>query len=937
MPIHPDEPIRRIVTKAKLTASTETGTAVLIGLASFLLYFRTLAPGVFVSDFAEFQYLPLKLGLAHPNGFPFYMMLGWAWSHIPVGNVAWRMNLLSALGGALAAGATAGFAHSISRNRWVGVLSGGLVALTPTFWGYSLLAERYTLNLFFLVCSTWLVWIAGKRSEEHHLRYLIAASFLIGLGFSTHPSDTLFIPFWLLYAFFRVRELRKNPLIWIVMGIAGVVPLVSFLYVPWRWSHFSGYPIVPGIGRSEAVYRGLVHVWYTPPASWAKEKAYILGLRGAGYGFMEGGWRYALRNLGWLAPTWENEISLGVAAIAAIGFVRLLTYDVPLSTLLAGFALFLTLMVAYIRQGKNDAYLLPVFWVVLFSAGFSIDWILAPLKSEQAKRVARVALALAVVFLLVFIAAGRYPTRDMSRRSDIRRWWLETLNVPIEKDAALLGHWSDFTAFWYLQQIEGVRPYLLGLFPPDEKKVIAPWLESGRPLYLAAPTHGWAEDLGQRYQLIPWGRLVRILPKGAHVDIPFSGGKWYRMDCLSLTVARYPKQIAPESPESVIVRWKAEKDLAKDLFLGIRLEPAQGHYIGFSAPLVIAWLPGSVIKAGTEGFSIVPVRLPVGDPPGKYEVGLRVFHLHGDYMKPFSNVVVPVGEMEVLPTTHFHRSLLGAGEVAPILHPRVGPLTLLSYKLSHQTVRPGDPLEAELVWRVDRRITDDIVIGIRYWGLGQGGMTHPQKLFQRVKSGILQPSTIIRTRHVFHSPKNAGDHTYLAEVRLFADGHRLHWIPTDRWIIGTVRVKDRPHMWALTAAHTPASGRFDDLAELVGYTAPDSVEAGSKLAVKLYWHAVGITDRSYKVFVHLVDAHGKIVAQHDSPPCNGTIPTDIWVKGEYLEDTHEVLLPKALPAGEYFLKVGLYDPSTGARLPVSSDLPSTGNALEIGKVRVNRP
>ena len=75
------------------------------GLA-LALYARTLAPGVFVADFAEFQYLPARLGLAHPNGFPFYMLLGKLWSLLPIGNLAWRMNLLSALAGTLAVGLT---------------------------------------------------------------------------------------------------------------------------------------------------------------------------------------------------------------------------------------------------------------------------------------------------------------------------------------------------------------------------------------------------------------------------------------------------------------------------------------------------------------------------------------------------------------------------------------------------------------------------------------------------------------------------------------------------------------------------------------------------------------------------------------------------------------------------------------------------------------
>ncbi len=929
--------IREMASGLRRLGSTPTGTAIAMGSIAFLLYLRTLAPDVFVSDFAEFQYLPYRLGLAHPNGFPFYMLLGWVWSHvIPHGNVAWRMNLLSAVGGALAVGATAGFAHDLGRNRWVGVFSGGLVALTPTFWGYSLVAERYTLNLFLLVCSLWLVRRAGDPLEKQRSRLLVLAAFMLGLGFATHPSDTLLVPFWAAYALLKVKGLYRRPKLWVIMATAWALPLLFFIYVPWRWSHYSAYPLVPGIGRSEAVYRGLVHVWYTPGTSWQKVRDYVLGLRGAAFGFAEGGWRYALKNLKWLSPSWQNEIPIALAIVGFLGLARLVFYDVSLASLMVGFAVFLTLMVAYIRQGKNDAYLLPAFWVVLFSAGFSIDWLVALPKTKRLERVARYVSAFLVIASLLYIAASRYPARDMSRRSDIRRWWMETLDVPMEKDAALLGHWSDLTAFWYLQEIDDVRPGVLGLFPPDERDVIDPWVKAGRPLYLAAPTHGWARNLGRDYKLVPWGRLVRILPKDTRFELPFSDGRRYRTNGLSLAVVEYPRKILPETPRSIVVRWKAERDLPKDLFLGLRLEPPHGKYIGVNAPLVIAWLPGQVVRAGTEGFSIVPVRLPIGAPPGNYRATLGIFHLHGSYVKSFSDLVIPVGEVEVLPTKEFHRSLLSAGETSPLVKPRVGGLTLLAYKLSRQTVRPGDPVQIQFVWRVNRKLDKRMEVRIRFWGWSGGKLTPPVPLFQGVSPDDLVPGTVVRTVHVFRAPKGLGDRTFLVEARIYGNGKRIHWLPLDRMLLGVVYVKDRPHVWALKAQHEPVHAAFDHLADLEGYEAPESIEAGNDVRVRLYWHVTGETEKSYKVFVHLLDKRGRIVAQHDSPPANGRLPTDTWIKGEYVEDEHVFRIPPDLPPGAYMLTVGLYDPSTGARLPVSSELPSKGNALELTTIHVER-
>ena len=237
---------------------------ILVFLLTLLLYLRTLVPDIYVSDFVEFQYQPALLGLPHPNGFPFYMVLGWLGSHVPVGSVAWRMNVLSAVGGALAVAVTTAFAQRLSRRASVGLLAGGLLALSPTFWYYSLAAERYTLNIALLAGVFWTAWEATRRQNQaepdrHHAARLVYFSgILLGLGLATHPSDALVLPFWLGYLFWRLPALRRSLGFWLKLAIFTGAPLLLFVYVPWRWQAFSGVPLVPGVGRSEAVYRGLV-------------------------------------------------------------------------------------------------------------------------------------------------------------------------------------------------------------------------------------------------------------------------------------------------------------------------------------------------------------------------------------------------------------------------------------------------------------------------------------------------------------------------------------------------------------------------------------------------------------------------------------------------------------------------------------------------------
>ena len=352
-------------------------------LLTLLLYLRTLVPGIYVSDFVEFQYQPALLGLPHPNGFPFYMLLGWLWSHVPVGSVALRMNVLSAVGGALAVAVTTAFAQRLSRRASVGLLAGGLLALSPTFWYYSLAAERYTLNIALLAGVFWTAWEATRRLSQPEpdrrqaVRLVYLSGILLGLGLATHPSDALVLPFWLGYLFWRLPELRRSLGFWLKLAIITGAPLLLFVYVPWRWQAFSGVPLVAGVGRSEAVYRGLVHVWYEPTLTFDLLRQYVMGLGGYATGFFSGGWQDALRGTWVLEPYWSNNIAPVVLVLAGLGMLRLLRLDAALALAMAGFGVMVALLTAYITQGKNDAYLTPTFWVIFFNAAFSLDMLLA--------------------------------------------------------------------------------------------------------------------------------------------------------------------------------------------------------------------------------------------------------------------------------------------------------------------------------------------------------------------------------------------------------------------------------------------------------------------------------------------------------------------------------------------------------------------------------
>jgi mannosyltransferase len=108
---------------------------------------------------------------------------------------------------------------------------------------------------------------------------------------------------------------------------------------------------------------------------------------------------------------------------------------------------------------------------------------------------------------------------------------------------------------------------------------------------------------------------------------------------------------------------------------------------------------------------------------------------------------------------------------------------------------------------------------------------------------------------------------------------------------------------------------------LVGYrvrefqSSPPRIPKGVSFTVVLFWRAAQPIEKDYHVFVHLIDASGRVVAQHDGVPADAAYPTSQWRAGDLIVDAHE-LKADAAP-GTYSLGVGLYDPATLARVPVA--------------------
>jgi hypothetical protein len=133
-----------------------------------------------------------------------------------------------------------------------------------------------------------------------------------------------------------------------------------------------------------------------------------------------------------------------------------------------------------------------------------------------------------------------------------------------------------------------------------------------------------------------------------------------------------------------------------------------------------------------------------------------------------------------------------------------------------------------------------------------------------------------------------------------------------------------------------SGARFGRIFVLPRYTLPDGpLTPGDVLPVALTWQADETPGGRFKVFAHLLNGAGQLVAQYDGEPVGGVQPTTDWAAGDSVTDRRGVLLPADLSAGAYTLVIGWYPADGGDRLPVvsASDEP-IGTQLVLGTIQV---
>ena len=448
----------------------------------FGIYAASLSPYVNVWDTAELQTVPYILGIAHPTGFPAFVLGGWLFSHaLPFGTVAWRISLFCAL----AMSGTALTVFVLCRRLAIGAAascgSAILFAVGTIAWTRGTRAEVHAFaTLETVVAATAaLVWYQTKQP-----RALVVAALALGVGLATHETVGLAVPgvAVLIVAARRVPSWRV-----VALCVACVtVPCASYAYIPLRsadvFAHHRDPTLALGVPPGRPFWD------YGHPATPAAFLRYVTGsdFRAAATlaKILDPATYVAIGPDLWTVGT--QEFPGPALALAAVGAAALLRRS-PVTAVGLGVALCAAIPFAYAYTAESDParYALPAFALVATLAGYGAELISGWLAHGDGRlRDATSALALAILVCAV-LNRNWYL---FGERTD-SRWahYVDRVRAATPGNAIIVADWAYATPLAYAAFVERSfgRRVVETSHPSDDVNRVRGWART-RPVYIVS-------------------------------------------------------------------------------------------------------------------------------------------------------------------------------------------------------------------------------------------------------------------------------------------------------------------------------------------------------------------------------------------------------------------------------------------------------------------
>jgi hypothetical protein len=620
-----------------------------------LLYLSTLARTAVLGDPTEYTFVANILGIAHPPGYAFITLLGKLFQTIiPFGPITWRMHLLSAVTGTVAAAAVYGTIRAYGRHTnddetplidLTAALFGGLLVGTATnHWQHSIHANPHIITGAFLLVNLYLLTRWGTGGEE---KWLLRFALSAGLGVAHHPLTVFGFPAYTLFIVWARPSILRDWHILLKMVLLALLGLSVWLYFPLR------SPMDPGFGPTtmntldgfldHVLARGLSES--LPYYSGAEQplRAIVFG------SILRLQFSLPVLLLALLALFWSERQPAGEKTRVNGAILRrfyLLAF--------AGVYAF----VISLKAQDIMAYLIGPLGIVGLFAGLGLQRLLR----WSWRRAAGAARAQQLVFgtaVLLFLAGPlwqlawnlpRITLRNYSEGKDyvnaVFAWEGQT------PGATLLNDWERMTPLWYAQFVEYRQPDPALVQPAFISTGGAnPWLEGifnylpGGPVYLS--NFRPAAIAGTEFRLRPSAPFYRVVEPG-ETSIPENlrrvtavGGEitivGYELPPTAAAGAFVPFTLAMQAPAGTA-----------DFYVPVlTVGDLRFEFTTDSHLITPNWQLGEVI---VERFDFA---LPHALPPGRYPVSLALKNLSADSL---TSLDLSLGELEVTAAARIPRT-----------------------------------------------------------------------------------------------------------------------------------------------------------------------------------------------------------------------------------------------------------------------------------------
>ena len=849
-------------------------------LAALVLYGATLAPSVLPADAGEFQLVGAVLGIAHPPGYPLYTLLAHAFTLLPLGDVAWRVNAFAGVCGALTLAVVVRGVRRETGSTAAALIAAGALGLGATFWAQATTANIRSLTALFTALSLTLLLRWGRTWRRRDLA-LAAAAF--GFGVGHHSSlGLLALPF-LAYVLVTDPRLILRPREWLpAVGAMGVTLLV-LLYLPLRSA--MGAPFDPEPIRTLDDLVG--HVLAT-------------GFRGDMFYFRTATELAARGRIGGQILELQFGPVLLVAAVASAGL--LVAARRWRALLLLGGAWLVNVLAAITyRAPQTVEYLIPSYVALALILGLGVG--LLPASGRvRALRAGVVALLAATV---VAVGARNLPSmRALSADTSTRDDAIALLEAAPE-GTLILANWHHATPLWYLQHVEGLRPdvEVVYVYPEGATPNEAVWLRridealKERPVLVTNRFHAFQHA---DYGWIPFhgAWLVARTPgAGSPPELPTGASPQEIAFGDELALLGYRLASDDVSPGGIVemeVYWRVLRAPTRDYTAFAQLLGPQGVVGQGDLPHpTTRYLPGEV-RVDAYRFPLL-----LHAPPGEYRL-ITGFYYPVD--GGWTRLDAEGTDHAALATV----TVLPAEAPPATLHPLdrafAGGLCLVGADYDAGVSGQG---RVYLHWR--RTATLPLPRGL--WQPSLEAVT-----VRAVRGGVVVAQAVLPAL----APGSA------ATVALdlpFTDGEALSV---------ELQGADGAPLRALAAWHLPVEGarlraprqgeRYVPLGGEMAFIglaeAPITARPGEDVWLRPRFLALCPLTVDDSVSVGLARPDLGWEQKVDGTPALGAIPTLKWVSGWVVEDAHALRLPEDAPAGSAEVTVAVYDAFTLAPLQV---------------------